>query len=113
MYNRKQRRELEKKVGLMKTYQKMSDKDKAEVRKRRMASGKEIHLQNVQAREQYEQAFEAELYQKKITSFQETGMTNEEATAHVDQLYALENARWEKRQLRRSGSINVLPYPTE
>ena len=101
MYNRRQRRELEKKVGLQKTYTDMNAEQKAEVRKRRMETGKQIHLQNVQAREQYEQAFEAEQYQKKIAFYQETGMTVEEATAKVEDLYRIANEKWEKKYARK------------
>jgi hypothetical protein len=102
---------MEKQLGLRKQFANMSASEKAEMRKRRMESGKQIHLQNVQAREQYEQAFEAEVYQKRITSFQETGMTIEEATAHVDELYALENAKWEKRHMKKITTAHV--HPTE
>jgi hypothetical protein len=102
MYNRKQRREIEKKTGLIKEYQKMSDKQKAEVRQRRMAVGKQIHLQNVQAREQYEQEQEALRYAKRIQFTQEhLNITPEEATARVDEEYRKENERREKKMARK------------
>lgn len=102
MYNRKQRREIEKKTGLMKEYQNMSDAKKAEVRQRRMAVGKQIHLQNVQAREQYEQEQEALRYANRIQHVQELlNITAEEATARVDEEYRKENEKWEKRMARK------------
>ena len=102
MYNRKQRREIEKKTGLMKEYQNMSESKKAEVRQRRMAVGKQIHLQNVQAREQYEQEREALRYANKIQHVQELlNITAEEATARVDEEYRLENEKWEKKMTRK------------
>ena len=101
MYNRRQRRELEKKAGLLKIYQNMSEKDKAELRKRRAASGKQIHLQNVQAREQYEIEQETLRYTKMIERFQLEGMNDEEATAAADAILKTEQDRWEKKHTKR------------
>lgn len=101
MYNRKQRRELEKKTGLQKIYQNMSDANKAELRKRRAASGKEIHLQNVQAREQYEIEQETLRYTKMVERFQSEGMSDDEATAAADSQLKLEQKRWEKKTQKR------------
>lgn len=104
MYNRKQRRELEKKSGLLKMYQNMSEADKAELRKRRAASGKQIHLQNVQAREQYEIEQETLRYTKMIERFQSEGMSDEEATAAADAQLKIEQDRWEKKTAKRIAS---------
>jgi hypothetical protein len=101
MYNRRQRRELEKKAGLLKIYQNMSEADKAELRKRRAASGKQIHLQNVQAREQYEMEQETLRYTKMIERFQSEGMNDEEATAAADAILKAEQDRWEKKHTKR------------
>lgn len=101
MYNRRQRRELEKKSGLLKMYQNMSEADKAELRKRRAASGKQIHLQNVQAREQYEIEQETLRYTKMIERFQSEGMNDEEATAAADAVLKVEQDRWEKKNAKR------------
>ena len=103
MYNRKQRREIEKKTGLLKEYQNMSDEKKAEVRRRRMAVGKQIHLQNVQAREQYELEQESLRYAKRIENIQNLlGTTSEEATARVDEEYRKENEKREKKAARKN-----------
>ena len=48
MYNRKQRREMEKNLGLFKELHKMTESQKAEVRARKQATGVQIHLKNVQ-----------------------------------------------------------------
>ena len=101
MYNRKQRRELEKKAGLLKIYQNMSETDKADLRKRRAASGKQIHLQNVQAREQYEIEQETLRYTKMIERFQSEGMTDEEATAAADAQLKIEQDRLDKKNTKR------------
>jgi hypothetical protein len=102
MYNRKQRREMEKNLGLMKEYAMMSPEKKAEVRKRRMETGKQIHLQNVQAREQYEQEQEILRYQKRIEFCQEVYKeTAEEATKRVDEEYRILNEKWEQKQARK------------
>lgn len=101
MYNRKQRRELEKKTGLLKIYQNMSEADKVELRKRRAATGKQIHLQNVQAREQYEIEYETLRYTKNIERFQQEGMSDEEATAAADSLLQKEHELWEKRHAKK------------
>jgi hypothetical protein len=101
MYNRRQRRELEKKSGLLKIYQNMSEADKAELRKRRAASGKQIHLQNVQAREQYEIEQETLRYTKMFERFQLEGMNDEDATAAADALLKAEQDRWEKKSTKR------------
>jgi hypothetical protein len=101
MYNRKQRRELEKSAGLQKIYQNMSEADKAELRKRRAASGKQIHLQNVQAREQYEIEQETLRYTRMIERYQSDGMTDEEATAAADAQLKIEQDRWEKKHAKK------------
>jgi hypothetical protein len=102
MYNRKQRREIERKTGLMKEYANMPADKQAEVRTRRMAVGKQIHLQNVQAREQYEQEQEALRYAKRIEFVQEIyKISAEEAAVKVDEEYRIENEKWEKRMQRK------------
>ena len=83
MYNHKQRRDMEKNLGLLKEYQGMSEKDKAEIRKKKMDAGKQIHLRNTQesenARIQAEATREAEILQNLIAG----GKTYEEAEAQV------------------------------
>jgi hypothetical protein len=102
MYNRKQRRDIERKTGLMKDYVNMPEAKKAEVSSRRMAVGKQIHLQNVQAREQYEQEQESLRYAKRIELVQEIyKISAEEAAVKVEEEYRIENEKWEKRAQRK------------
>ena len=102
MYNRKQRRDTERQLGLFKAYKKMSEEQKAEVRKRRAETGKQIHLQNQQAREQYEIEFENEQYQKRIVFWQKQGLTSDEATTVVEEEYKRDEERWKKKQARKN-----------
>lgn len=102
MYNRRQRRDIERKTGLMKEYSNMSEEKKADVRSRRMAVGKQIHLQNVQSCEQRDQEQEAQRYANKIEFYQKTQqLSDEEATAKVDEEYRIENEKWEKKAERK------------
>lgn len=79
MYNHKQRREMEKNLGLLKEYQSMSESSKAEIRKKKREAGNQIHLRNLQeaenARVQAEADRDASIMQKLI----EEGKTHEEA----------------------------------
>ena len=102
MYNRRQRRETERQLGLLKAYKNMSEKQKAEVRKRRAETGKQIHLQNQQAREQYEMEFESLQYQKRIDMWQKLGLNAEEAKVKVDEEYARDEERWKKKNARKN-----------
>jgi hypothetical protein len=102
MYNRQQRRQMEKSMGLMKSYAQMSETQKAEVRKRRAETGKQIHLQNQQAREQYEMEFETEQHQKRINMWVKLGLSPEEATTKADEEYERDMQKWEKRRARKN-----------
>ena len=60
-------------------------------------------MQNVQAREQYEQEQEALRYAKRIQYIQELmGITPEEATERVDEEYGKESEKWEKKMARKT-----------
>jgi hypothetical protein len=48
MHNRRQRRKLEKELGLLKEFKKLSDAGKKEIQKRKRNAGIQIHLKNVQ-----------------------------------------------------------------
>ena len=63
---------------------------------------KQIHLQNVQAREQYEQEQESLRYAKRIEFTQELyKISAEEAAVKVEEEYRIENEKWEKRAQRK------------
>ena len=92
---------MEKKLGLLKEFAKLPEHKKEEIRQRRAMTGKQIHLQNVQAREQYEQEWETQQYQKRVLFWEGVGMSSEEAAAKTDEEYRLENEKWEKKAARK------------
>ena len=101
MYNRQQRRQMEKNLGLFKAQEKMTDEKKNEIRQRRLATGKQIHLQQIQSREQYKEEFEAKQYQNRVDYWLSTGLDQEAATARVDEEYRIENEKFEKKLLKK------------
>lgn len=104
MYNRKQRRELEKSSGLLKEYQKMSHEDKAKIRERRRLAGQQIHLQNVQEAENAAREREAESEAKLFQSLTENGMSEEQAKGILERNQKVRAERAErirKRQEKR------------
>ena len=81
MYNRRQRREMEKKMGLLDTFSKLTPKEKAEISRRKAEAGKQIHLKNIQELENQRIQQEAESYAKQLQSWIASGKTAEEAEA--------------------------------
>jgi hypothetical protein len=79
MYNRKQRREMEKQLGLFKELKKMSESQKAEIRNRKNATGQQIHLQNIQELENQKVQAEADSYARVVQGLMNSGKTLEEA----------------------------------
>lgn len=101
MYNRQQRRQMEKNLGLFKAQEIMTGEKKNEIRQRRLATGKQIHLQQIQAREQYEEEFAAKQYQKRIDFWVNSGLDQDAAQAVVDEEYRLENEKFEKKLTKK------------
>jgi len=101
MYNRKQRRDMEKKLGLFKQFALLPKDKQEEIRERRAATGKQIHLQNQQSREQYEQEYETKKYQQRIDFWKNAGLGDEEAVSKTDEEYRIDNERWEKKRARK------------
>lgn len=93
MYNHRQRREMEKQLGLYKEFSKMSSKEKGEIRRRKTEVGKEIHLRNLQEWENQRIKQESEAYAKQIQGFISSGKTPEEAEAIIKKNYELEEKR--------------------
>jgi len=93
MYNRKERREMEKKLGLHKKYQDMSESNKAEVRKKKRETGDQIHLQNLQENENRISQAESTVYAQQIQNWMKDGKTAEEAEAIVKANYELTEKR--------------------
>lgn len=79
MYNHKQRREMEKNLGLLKEYRIMSESEKAEIRKKKREAGNQIHLRNLQEAENARIQAEAEREAKIMQNLISEGKTHEEA----------------------------------
>jgi len=80
----------------------MSDKQLTEMRERRRATGKQIHLQTVQTREQYLQEFEAKQYSSRVDFWLKQGLDQEQATAQVDEEYRIDNEKFDKRYQKKN-----------
>ena len=107
MYNHKQRRDIEKNLGLLKEYKNMTGAQKAEVRKKKRAAGEQIHLKNVQELENQKIQSAADTYASQIQGFMDSGKTYEEAEAilkknsEVSQKRAEDLARRREKQLQK------------
>ena len=99
--NHASRRSLEKKLGLFKEYRKMSDAQRAEVRKRKNAAGREIHLRNVQEQENRNIQQESERYARMLQSMIAAGKTPEEADAILSKNIEIEEKRAAKKAARK------------
>jgi len=106
MYNRKERRETEKKLGLFRELSKMSRSQRDEVKFNKRRAGEQIHLSNVQELENKKIQDEAELYAKTLQSLIESGKTYEEAETVVKRNTELEEARRKKLSERREKQNN-------
>ena len=93
---------MEKKLGLLQAYQKMSDAEKAEVRKKKREAGEQIHLRNLQEWENQRIQSEAENEAKQIQSFMSGGKTYEEAEAIVRKNREIGEARAAKLAARKA-----------
>jgi|688.fasta_scaffold895967_2 hypothetical protein len=93
MYNRKQRREMEKQLGLFKELKKMSESQKTEIRNRKNATGQQIHLQNIQELENQKVQAEADSYARVVQGLIDSGKTLEEAEEIAKRNIENENAR--------------------
>jgi SHS2 domain-containing protein len=115
-YNHKQRRELEKKLGLLKKFQNLSFEDQQEIRQRKIAAGKQIHLTNVQESENRNIQSEADKFAESVQSWMNSGLSYEEADAMARKNVEVREKRQEKlakrrnRQLEKNGNqIESLP----
>jgi menaquinone-dependent protoporphyrinogen IX oxidase len=83
MYNHKQRREMEKNLGLLKEYHRMNEAEKAEIRKKKREAGNQIHLRNLQEAENARIQAEADRDAVIMQNLIEQGKSHEEAEEHV------------------------------
>jgi len=96
MYNRKQRREMEKQLGLFKEFNKMSESQKAEIRSRKNATGQQIHLQNIQELENQKMQAESDSYARVVQGLMNSGKTLEEAEEIAKKNIEVEDNRRKK-----------------
>lgn len=112
MYNRKQRREMEKQLGLFKEFKKMSESQKAEIRGRKLATGQQIHLQNIQELENQKIQAESDSYARVVQGLMDSGKTLEEAEEIAKKNVEAEDNRRKKlaeraeRQKAKAASAN-------
>ena len=104
-YNHKQRRELEKNLGLLKKYKNMSFEQQEDIRQRKIAAGKQIHLNNVQEAENRGAQAEADAYAANVQMWMNSGMTYEEADAMAKKNSELKERRLEKLAERRARQL--------
>ena len=105
MNNHKERRELEKKLGLLKKFKNMSFEQQEEIRQRKIAAGKQIHLNNVQEAENRSAQAEAEAYAANLQMWMSSGMTYEEADAMAKKNGEIQERRLEKLAERRARQL--------
>jgi hypothetical protein len=113
MYNHKQRREMEKNIGLLKEYKNMSEAQKAEVRKKKRAAGEQIHLRNLQESENARLQAEAELEAENLRGMIERGYTQEHAeevvrnNRELNEQRAMKLAERKRKQEERFATKNT------
>jgi hypothetical protein len=105
MNNHKERRELEKKLGLLKKFKNMSFEQQEDIRQRKIAAGKQIHLNNVQELENRNVQVEADAYAANLQMWMKSGMTYEEADAMAKKNGEIKERRLEKLAERRARQL--------
>jgi len=92
---------MEKRLGLYREYSQMSESKKAEIRKKRMMAGKQIHLNNVQKVEEQLDNARTERFAQALQNLIASGMEESAAEALLVRNIDLEEARAEKLLARR------------
>lgn len=101
MYNRKERRNLEKRMGFFKEVKEMSAEKQAEFAKRKREAGHQIYLKNLEDTTNKLMEAEAERYSARIAQLVESGLEHSEAEKVLEKNIANEEARKEKLAARR------------
>ncbi len=101
MYNRRQRRDLEKRIGLFKEAKDMPADKKAEFSRRKQEAGRQIYLKNLEDSTNKLMEAEAERYSQKLAKLVESGIEHSEAEKILEKSIATEEARKEKLAERR------------
>lgn len=84
MQNRRERRQLEKKFGLMKKFRLSSSKEKSEIKARRKEIGKQLHNQHLERNENAQREAEEQRIKKTAEGLMETGLTEQQAVDVID-----------------------------
>lgn len=108
MYNRKQRRDMERKLGLFRETSKMSKSQRDDIKFNKKRAGEQIHLNNIQEWENQRMKDEADSYANHLQSLMESGKTYEEADAILKKNNELDEARRKKLEERREKQNNKL-----
>ena len=98
---RKDRRKLEKRVGLFKEYRKMNEAKRAEVRKRKQAAGREIHLRNMQEYENNLIQQDSERYARMLQNLIKSGWTEDQADSILSKNIEIEEKRAAKKSSKK------------
>jgi len=101
MYNRKERRNLEKRIGLFKEVKDMSADKKAEFSRRKQEAGHQIYLKNLEDLTNKLMEAEAERYSQQLAKLVESGIEHSKAEKILETRIATEEARKEKLAARR------------
>lgn len=101
MYNRRERRKMEKDLGLFKEMKNMPTAQKNEFRKRKQEAGKQIFLKNVEDSTNRLTEVASERIAKQIQGLIESGMSEADANKFIENNIAREDARAEKLAERR------------
>jgi hypothetical protein len=104
--NRKQRRLLEKQLGLMKKYQSSTKVEQQKIRQRRREMGEKLRLQNFEnnynAQQQAEEKRQIDFIQEMVNR----GFSTEEAKNILDHNFQIEEKRIQKIKGRARKTIN-------
>lgn len=92
---------MEKRLGLYREYRQMGESQKAEIRRKRMMAGKQIHLNNVQKVEESLDAARTERFAKALQNLIEGGMDEKAAEQLLINNIDREEARAEELLARR------------
>jgi len=107
MYNRKQRREMESKVGLTREFKNMSKAEQDEIRKRKAAAGKQIHLRNTQEAENRRMQLESDIHAKSLQGLIHLVNSEEEANAILQKNADADRKRSETLALRKEKQMQA------
>lgn len=106
--NRRERRRLEKQMGLMKTYQTSNTEKRNEIRTRRKEMGRMLHQQHLQRIENENRQRAEDTEVKILNDLISSGKSEEEAKQILQQRYADAEERENKREARKQRQLEKL-----